>query len=275
MPVPQQSSPWQKRNREPSGTHDNWEQDVSVWTVVLDYGPFLAQVWVPVEKSRLFWITHTAETRAASLTCISDPARRELWVHQCWTYGCTTSIYDYVTKARLLYITFSCHWKWPVYVALKLNSHWCKSTGGQKLQWNGIQCFPLKRSICCAAKESSKMNSGACSEVSGMQKAVSNHPVYHPHEKDFISPLLNSAEVKSWLEKPRGQATALFGVMRLDTVLAAMFSPVKEAPGIDAQFLLKINILSTFAFLWKNSCKFYVLKRSSHNRKSCIIQGNK
>lgn len=209
VPAPQQLHPGQRRNREPSGTHGNWEQDVPVWTVLLDYGSFLAQVWVPVEKSRLLWVTHTAETRpAASLTRISDPAGRELQVHQQGSARHTAVLPVFVTV-----------WQRPdsytspspatgrciVYMAWKLDSHWGNwAKRKNKLQWNGLQHFPLKRGICCAIKESSKMNLGACSETAATQKRVSNHPVYHPHVQDFILPSLNSAEVKSWLEKPIG-----------------------------------------------------------------------
>lgn len=106
VPAPQQLHPQQRRNREPSGTHGNWEQDVPVWTVLLDYGSFLAQVRVPVEKGRLLWVTHTWETRpAASLTRISDPAGRELRVHLQGSARHTAGLPVFVTvwEARLIH----------------------------------------------------------------------------------------------------------------------------------------------------------------------------
>lgn len=166
-----------------------------------------------------------------------------------------------------LCITIFCHWK--VHYPHGLNA--CLLL--KKIsEINGIQHFPLMRSICCDTKESSTMNLGVCSEAARMQKKVS--PVYHTHIQDFILPLLNSAKVKSWPVKPTGQATALFCVMRSDTVLAGHVFSSQKGSWDRCTIYFKDKQSLNISFLWKNFCRLYALELISPNRKSHIIQSN-
>lgn len=78
------------------------------------------------------------EQQPLSLTCISDPAGHMVVLPPSMTVWQRPDSYTSPFPAVGRYI---------VYVALKLNSHWCKSIGGWKLQWNGIQCFPFWKEV--------------------------------------------------------------------------------------------------------------------------------
>lgn len=163
-----------------------------------------------------------------------------------------------------LCITIFCHWK--VHYPHGLNA--CLLL--KKIsEINGIQHFPLMRSICCDTKESSTMNLGVCSEAECRRRwAQSITPIYRISSCPYWTLPRWRVDLWNLLDK------LLFCVMRSDTVLAGHVFSSQKGSWDRCTIYFKDKQSLNISFLWKNFCRLYALELISPSRKSHIIQSN-